>query len=226
MKFAAAGTSGFAEQWNAGDILTWAFDTYQQFFEIASGFGVEGVVLIDIAAGLQRNLRVFTIDTGYLFPETHTLIERIELRYGIKVERLRSALTPEAQSRQFGAKLWKQIPDTCCTLRKVTPLRNKLACLKAWATGIRRDQTQFRATARKVEWDSKFGLVKINPLADWTSDRVWDYVRKRNVPYNTLHDHDYPSIGCMPCTRRVKPGEGARSGRWPEFAKTECGLHG
>ena len=226
MKAAIASVNDLAGQWSPEDVLRWAFTTYQQHFEIASGFGVEGVVLIDIAARLQPDLRVFTVDTGFLFPETYALIERIEKRYRIQVERLRSELTPEAQKRQYGAALWSRNPDACCTIRKTTPLRNKLASLKAWATSIRRDQTQFRKVARKVEWDRKFLLVKINPLADWTSEEIWTYVRKHDVPYNILHDRDYPSIGCMPCTRRVKPGEDARSGRWPGFTKTECGLHG
>ncbi|MBZ5721828.1 MAG: phosphoadenylyl-sulfate reductase [Acidobacteriia bacterium] len=215
-----------AERWTAEDVLRWAFATFQQHVEIASGFGVEGVVLIDIAARLQPGLRVFTLDTDFLFPETYALMEGIEKRYGITVERLRSALTPEEQEQQYGAALWSRSPDVCCNLRKVEPLRNKLSQLSAWITSIRRDQTSFRAAARKVEWDERFHLVKINPLADWTSERIWRYVREHNVLYNPLHDQDYPSIGCTHCTRRVLPGEDPRAGRWSGFNKTECGLHG
>lgn len=225
MEAAIARMHDLAEQWHADDVLGWAFSTYQGCFEIASGFGVEGVVLIDIAARLNPDLRVFTVDTGLLFPETYALIERIENRYHLQVERLRYTVPPEAQEPERGA-LWSRAPDECCALRKVTPLRNKLRSLRAWATSIRRDQTRFRSNAGKVEWDAKFGLVKVNPLADWTAEKVWSYVRKYELPYNILHDRDYPSIGCMPCTRPVKPGEDARSGRWPGFAKTECGLHG
>ena len=215
-----------AEQWTAEDVLRWAFATFQQQVEIASGFGVEGVVLIDIAARLRPDLRVFTLDTDFLFPETYALMKRIEERYGIKVERIRSALTPEEQERQHGPELWAQTPDLCCNLRKVAPLRSKLSQLSAWVTSIRRDQTSFRAKAGKVEWDEKFLLVKINPLADWTSKQVWRYVHDHNVPYNPLHDQGYPSIGCTHCTRSVLPGEDPRAGRWSGFNKTECGLHG
>lgn len=215
-----------AEQWSAQDVLRWAFAAFRNHVEIASGFGVEGMVLIDIAARLQPALRVFTLDTDFLFPETYSLIEQVEKRYGIAVERLRPALTPEEQELRHGAKLWSRAPDACCNLRKVEPLRNKLSRLQAWVTSIRRDQTSARATARKVEWDSKFHLVKVNPLADWTSERVWRYVREHNVPYNPLHDQNYPSVGCTHCTRSVLPGEDPRSGRWAGFQKTECGLHG
>ncbi|MHB1956486.1 MAG: phosphoadenylyl-sulfate reductase [Sulfobacillus sp.] len=116
-------------------------------------------------------------------------------------------------------------PDACCALRKVKPLENLLAGYDGWITGIRRDQSPARSNARAVEWDERFGLVKVNPLADWTMDQVWSYIRTHGVPYNPLHDRGYPSIGCIHCTRAVNPGEDARSGRWSHFAKTECGLH-
>jgi phosphoadenosine phosphosulfate reductase len=215
-----------AEQWSAQDVLRWAFTTFQEHVAIASGFGVEGMVLIDIAARVQPSLSVFTLDTDFLFPETYALIERVEKRYGIKVERLKPALTPLEQDLRHGAKLWSRNPDACCHLRKIEPLRNKLYGLDAWVTSIRRDQTAVRASARKVEWDSKFHLVKINPLADWSSKRIWQYVMEHNVPYNPLHDQNYPSIGCTHCTRSVRPGEDPRAGRWAGFNKTECGLHG
>jgi phosphoadenosine phosphosulfate reductase len=215
-----------AEQWSAEDVLRWAFVTFQERVEIASGFGVEGMVLIDIAARLQPSLRVFTLDTDFLFPESYALIERVEKRYGISVERLKPALTPEEQEDHYGAQLWSRNPDACCNVRKIEPLRRKLESLSAWITSIRRDQTAARASARKVQWDSKFHLVKINPLADWSAKRIWQYVIKHNVPYNPLHDQNYPSIGCTHCTRSVLPGEDPRAGRWAGFNKTECGLHG
>ena len=215
-----------AEQWSAQDVLRWAFVTFQEHVEIASGFGVEGMVLIDIAARLQPSLRVFTLDTDFLFPETYALMERVEKRYGISVERLKPALTPEEQESHYGPQLWSRNPDACCNVRKIEPLRKKLSGLSAWVTSIRRDQTAVRASARKVEWDSKFHLVKINPLADWSSKRVWQYVTEHNVPYNPLHDRNYPSIGCTHCTRSVLPSEDPRAGRWAGFNKTECGLHG
>jgi phosphoadenosine phosphosulfate reductase len=215
----------FVEQWSPEDVLRWAFVTFGDSVEIASGFGPEGVVLIDIAARVQPNLRIFTLDTGFLFPETYSLMERIEKHYGIKVERLKSELTPDEQERDYGLALWSRDPDACCNLRKVEPLRKKLSQLRAWVTSIRRDQTPERAGARKVAWDAKFHLVKINPLADWTTEKVWRYIHKHALPYNPLHDRGYPSIGCTHCTRSVQPGEDARAGRWSGFKKTECGLH-
>jgi phosphoadenosine phosphosulfate reductase len=129
------------------------------------------------------------------------------------------------QERVYGPELWKRSPDQCCNLRKVEPLRRKLSELSAWVTSIRRDQTADRAVAGKIEWDERFGLVKINPIVDWSSKQVWQYIREHEIPYNPLHDRGYPSIGCTHCTRAVRLEEDARAGRWPGFSKTECGLH-
>ncbi len=214
-----------AERWRPQEVLRWAFSTFRQDIAMASGFGAEGMVLLDIASRINPNLKVFTLDTEFLFPETYELIDRVESRYGIKVEKLYSALTPEEQDEIHGPALWSRDPDHCCNLRKVEPLTRKLAELRAWITAIRREQTPDRAAIRKAEWDPRFHLVKINPIADWTTGMVWDYIRKHNVPYNPLHDRNYPSIGCTHCTRAIQPGEDHRAGRWAGFQKTECGLH-
>jgi phosphoadenosine phosphosulfate reductase len=214
-----------AESWTPQELMSWAFAEYGNDIALASGFGVEGLVLIDMATQINPDLQVFTGDTEFLFPETYDLIDRVERRYGIKVERIYSALTPEEQEKQHGPALWTRSPDQCCNLRKIEPLKKKLAGLRAWITAIRRDQTAARANSPKLGWDDKFQLVKLNPLADWSSSMVWDYVAKHNVPYNPLHDHNYPSIGCTHCTRAVLPGEDPRAGRWAGFQKTECGLH-
>lgn len=214
-----------ADTWSPQHALTWAFDTFQDSVAISSAFGAEGMVLIDIASRLGRNVRLFTIDTEFLFPETHQLMDRIEEKYGITIEKAYSMLSPEEQEREHGASLWTRNPDLCCNLRKVEPLRRKLSGLNAWITSIRNDQTSARATARRVEWDAKFGLVKINPIVDWTTKQVWRYIHDHDVPYNRLHDQNFPSIGCSHCTRAVRAGEDLRAGRWPGFAKTECGLH-
>ena len=214
-----------AESWRPEETLRWAATTFRQDVAMASGFGPEGMVLIDIASRSQLPLRIFTLDTEFLFPETYDLIDRVEKRYEIKVERIYSTLTPEEQERIHGSELWGRNPDQCCSLRKVEPLKKKLAELRAWITAIRRDQTATRAHARKLEWDSKFQLVKINPIADWTAEMVWSYIRKHDIPYNPLHDRNYPSIGCTHCTRAIQPGEDLRAGRWAGFRKTECGLH-
>jgi phosphoadenosine phosphosulfate reductase len=218
-------TQAFAESWGAEEVLDWALHRFDRQIAMASGFGPEGIVLIDMAARLRPDIRVFTLDTGLLFPETYELMKKIERRYGIEVERLKPALSVEEQERKHGAALWRRTPDRCCYMRKVEPLRAKLAALGAWITAIRRDQTPDRAVAQKIDWDAQFGLIKINPLCDWTRDMVWDYVRENELPYNPLHDEGFPSIGCAPCTRAVAAGDDPRSGRWAGFAKTECGLH-
>jgi phosphoadenosine phosphosulfate reductase len=214
-----------AERWRPEEVLRWAFATFKDDVAMASGGGVEGMVLLDIASRVNPKLKVFTLDTEFLFPETYDLFDRVEKRYGIKIERIYSALTPEEQETAYGAELWKQSPDQCCNLRKVEPLRRKLSQLHGWITAIRKDQTAARANTHKIEWDEKFNLVKINPLADWNSRMIWDYVHKHNVPYNSLHDQNFPSIGCTHCTRAVQAGEDPRAGRWAGFQKTECGLH-
>lgn len=213
-----------AERWDAPQLLRWGLSQFGSSLAVASSFGAEDVVLIDIASRIAK-FRIFTLDTDFLFPETYALIDEIESHYSVEVERTRPELTPEAQAAQYGPALWASRPDACCQLRKVEPLKKKLADLSAWVTGVRRDQAPTRANTRKLEWDAKFGLVKLNPLADWNGSQVWDYIRAHNVPYNPLHDRDYPSIGCTYCTRPVKPGEDPRAGRWSGFAKTECGLH-
>ncbi|MFZ0805932.1 MAG: phosphoadenylyl-sulfate reductase, partial [Candidatus Sulfotelmatobacter sp.] len=169
-----------ADDWSPQRALSWAFGTFQHSVAISSAFGAEGMVLIDIASRLEKNFRLFTVDTEFLFPETYQLMDRIEQKYGITIEKAYSILSPEEQERSHGAALWARNPDLCCNLRKVEPLRRKLNGLNAWITSIRHDQTSARAAARRVEWDAKFGLVKINPIVDWSSKQVWRYI----------HDHD------------------------------------
>jgi len=214
-----------AENWTPQRVLAWAFDTFGNDVAISSAFGAEGMVLIDMASRVRKDFRLFTIDTEFLFSETYGLMDRIEQKYEIRIERVLSLLSPEDQERLHGEALWARDPDQCCNLRKVEPLRRKLSELRSWITSIRRDQTSFRREARKIEWDVKFGLVKVNPIADWTSKQIWRYLHDHDVPYNPLHDKHYPSIGCSHCTRAIRPGEDARAGRWPGTTKTECGLH-
>ena len=152
-------------------------------------------------------------------------MDQIESRYGVVIEKVYPLSSPAEQERQHGEALWSRDPDQCCNLRKIEPLRRKLSELRAWITAIRRDQTSSRAGARKIEWDTKFGLLKINPIADWSTKQVWQYLYENKVPYNPLHDRNFPSIGCTHCTLAVQPGDDPRAGRWSKFAKTECGLH-
>ncbi|HUO14602.1 MAG TPA: phosphoadenylyl-sulfate reductase [Verrucomicrobiae bacterium] len=214
-----------AERWTPQHTLAWAFETFGNDVAISSAFGAEGMVLIDTASRLRADFRVFTIDTEFLFPETYSLMDRIEEKYGISIEKVFSGLSPEEQECTHGPSLWAHDPDLCCRIRKVEPLREKLGTLAAWVTSIRRDQTSTRASARRIEWDAKFGLVKINPIVDWNAKQVWRYIHEHGVPYNQLHDQNFPSVGCTHCTRAVTLGEDPRAGRWPGFAKTECGLH-
>ncbi|MDR0271301.1 phosphoadenylyl-sulfate reductase [Paenibacillus sp.] len=191
----------------------------------ACSFGAEDVVLVDILQKVSPSTDIFYLDTDFHFKETYETKDRLENKYGIEFVRVSPKLTPDEQAAQHGAELWKTDPNGCCNIRKVEPLTRILSQYDAWITGIRRDQAPTRANAKKVEYDHKFGLVKFNPIADWTTGDVWRYIRENQVQYNPLHDLNFPSIGCTYCTRPVKPGEDPRAGRWSESDKTECGLH-
>jgi phosphoadenosine phosphosulfate reductase len=207
------------------EVLRWALDEFGDEVALATGFGAEGCVLIDVLARIKADARVFYLDTDLLFPETYALVERLRARYGLRFERRAARLSLQAQAERCGERLWERDPEECCRLRKVEPLREMLAGLRAWVAAIRREQTPARARARIVERDAKFRLIKINPLAAWSARDVWDYIQSRGVPYNPLHDLGYASIGCAPCTTPVRIGEDPRAGRWRGTAKTECGLH-
>ena len=210
---------------SAEDILEWAADQFAPRLTFATSLGIEDCVVTDLIARAGLPIRLFTLDTGLLFPETYALRLQIEEKYGIEIEAVTPVHTVDQQAQHEGPALWERQPDRCCDLRKMQPLHAKLAGYDAWITAIRRDQTPERATAPVVGWDGRFGLVKINPLVRWKFDEVQAYVREHDVPYNPLHDQNYPSIGCVPCTSQVAPGEDPRSGRWRGKEKTECGLH-
>ncbi len=210
---------------DALDVLRWASARFGQRLTFATGFGVEGCVIVDLIGRHRLPIDVFTLDTSLLFPQTYALWKRLEERYEMTIRAVRPALRLEEQAALHGASLWEREPDRCCQIRKVDPLRTALAGFDAWITAIRRDQTPDRASSGAVEHDAKFGLVKVNPLVAWTSADVWAHVRRHDVPYNPLHEQGYPSIGCWPCTSAVAAGEDPRAGRWRGRAKTECGLH-
>ena len=207
------------------DILAWALHEFGKGITIATGFGAEGVALIDMALKVSLDADIFFIDTGFLFPETYELRRKIEERYGVEIRAVRPELSPESQEEAFGPGLWSRDPDLCCRLRKLEPLKEALGGYEAWITAIRRDQTAARIHAQAVEWDARWHLVKVNPLVRWSKRDVWGYILKEKLPYNPLHNQGYPSIGCTHCTRPVRAGEDDRAGRWPGRAKTECGLH-
>lgn len=206
------------------ELLAWAAETFPRLC-LACSFGAEDVALVDMVRKTAPQIDIFYLDTELHFAETYATRDRLEAEFGVRFIRVTPKWTVEEQAEQMGDELWKRDPDACCNIRKVEPLARFLRDYDAWITGIRREQAPTRANAKKVEYDVKFGLVKFNPLADWTWDDVWNYIRANRVPYNPLHDRNYPSIGCEPCTRPVKPGEDLRAGRWSGFQKTECGLH-
>ena len=199
---------------------------------IASSFGVEDIVLIDLLASLEPRPRVFTLDTGRLPQETYDLMDQVRRRWNIDVEvYFPDAIRVEEMVLHKGLNLFYDSVENrreCCHVRKVEPLGRALATVDGWITGLRRDQSTTRAAVAKAEPDpSRAGLWKFAPLADWSSERVWAYVRERDLPYNALHDRGYPSIGCAPCTRAVAPGEDERAGRWwwEQESVAECGIH-
>ncbi len=209
----------------------------QQFDKIAVSFsGAEDVVLIDIAHKINPDVKAFCLDTGRLHPETYRYIDRVREHYGINID----ILFPDAEAvRKLVTEkglfsFYRDNHQQCCGIRKIAPLRKKLQQLDAWITGQRRDQSPgTRASIPVIQEDKAFSrpgesLTKFNPLANWSSQQVWDYIRQNNVPYNELHDRGYISIGCEPCTRPVGPNQHEREGRWwwEEATKKECGLHG
>lgn len=209
------------------DILEWAVDAFSGDLALACSFGgLSGMALLDMALKIDRSLCVYFIDTGLLFDETYRHIETVSAYYGIRPIAVSTRMSVEEQAVSYGAQLWKRDPDHCCSLRKVFPQREFLAKYSAWISGIRRDQSSSRAQLPIISFDRKFELIKVNPLANWTQEMVWTYIQAHGVPYNPLHDEGYPSIGCFPCTAQVSDGDGVRAGRWKDFAKTECGLHG
>jgi phosphoadenosine phosphosulfate reductase len=192
---------------------------------LACSFGAEDVVLVDMLQKISPKTDIFYLDTNLHFKETYETRDRLQQHYGVEFVQVLPKLTLEEQAAKHGDELWKTAPNECCNIRKVDPLTDILKNYAAWITGIRRDQAPTRANSKKVEYDVKFGLVKFNPLAGWSSEDVWNYIRNNNIIYNPLHDNHYPSIGCEHCTRKVMPGEDPRAGRWSGHEKTECGLH-
>jgi phosphoadenosine phosphosulfate reductase len=216
------------------EILELAFEIYSP--NVALSFsGAEDVALVDMASKIRGQFQVFTLDTGRLHAETYQFLEKVRERYGIPIEVFFPR--PEAVEKLVGEKglfsFYRDGHKECCDIRKVEPLKRALATLDAWVTGQRRDQSPgTRAAVPVIQLDPTFSspgreLVKFNPLANWTSNQVWDYIRLNQVPYNPLHERGFISIGCEPCTRPILPGEHERAGRWwwEDATKKECGLH-
>jgi phosphoadenosine phosphosulfate reductase len=187
---------------------------------LACSFQKEESVLLDMLLEQDPKARVFALDTHVLFPETYGVWREIERRYGIRIEVFEGPSLGR-QAATHGDRLWESNPDLCCSIRKIGPLGTALSGLDGWITGVRRDQSASRADTPKLGWDDRHELWKASPLADWTNDDVWAYIRERELPVNPLHERGYASIGCTHCTA---PGTG-REGRWAGTGKTECGLH-
>jgi len=214
------------------EVLAWSIERFGDRMGLCSSFQAEGCVLIDMAWRIDPSVRVFTIDTGRMPEETYALIERVRDRYGIKTEIfLPDTKIVEQMVSKHGLNLFYRDVNLrllCCQVRKVLPLRRALINFDAWVTGLRRDQWATRSNIRKIEIDHDHGgIVKVAPLADWTEEEVWDYIRAHDVPYNELYDKGYKSIGCGPCTRAVAADADPRSGRWwwETGAPKECGMH-
>lgn len=212
-------------------LIAWTFERFaNQRLVITTSFGMEGCVVIDMFAAHAKPITVIYLDTMFFYEETYRLRDRLVERYAhFDFVNCGTRLTPQDQETLHGPELWKTDPDLCCKLRKVEPMREALAGVDVWITGLSRFQSVTRQNLRVIEWDWKYQLLKISPLANWNRERVWEYVKKNNVPYNELHEQGYPSIGCTHCTVPVtglSVGEYSRAGRWNGKAKTECGLHG
>ncbi len=208
------------------EILEWAVETYGSGLALSASFGgPEGMALIDMISKITDQVTILTIDTGFLFKETHEFREEVMRRYQLPLEVLRPRLSVEEQVERYGERMRSCSPDLCCQVRKIEPLERALERYEAWMTGIRREQTPQRASTRVVAWEGRYEAAKIAPLAAWSSEQVWGYVEENNVPVNPLLKRGYKSIGCEPQTRPVAPEVGARAGRWPSLDKTECGLH-
>ncbi len=214
------------------DLLKWAAEEFGDKVALCSAFGPESMVLLHLISMLDRRIGVFTLDTGRLPNETYEVMQKCEDRYGIQIK----GFSPDPVAlremvRVYGINLFYsavELRELCCEIRKVRPLSEALRGLSAWVTGLRSAQSDTRKTLKRIEVDTVHGgIIKLNPLAGWTEQDVWDYITLHNLPYNSLHDKGYRSIGCGPCTRPTRPGEDIRAGRWwwEANAKKECGIH-
>lgn len=213
------------------ELVAWSLEKFDgRRVDMSTSFGMEGCALIDMYARHGRPMNVFYLDTMFFFPETYRLRDRLMERYPhLNFENRGTALTPEAQEKAYGPELWKTNPDKCCELRKVDPMQGALSGVDVWVTALRRTQSETRGAIRVLEWDWKYQVLKLSPLAGWTRRDVWNYIQENKVPYNELHEKGYPTVGCTHCTAPVEGvavGEYSREGRWAGTQKKECGLHG
>ncbi len=213
------------------EVLSYFLEAYRGHIALASSLSIEDQVLTAMICRIRPETRIFTLDTGRLFPETYSLIERTNMTYGIKIQLFFPDYKQvEKMVAEHGVNLFYENVEKrrlCCHIRKLEPLKRAFDGLKVWICGLRHEQSVTRTDIRMVEWDEPHRLLKLNPLINWTEKQVWDYIHGHGVPYNKLHDQGFPSIGCQPCTRAVKPGEDIRAGGWwwENPLHKECGLH-
>ena len=217
--------SAEVESMGAEEAIAWAIENFHPRLRFAVSFQKTSSVVMDLAHGIEPGARFFYLDTELLFPETYETRDALASHYGVEFDRY-AGISLAEQEERFGANLWRRDPDDCCGIRKVEAMREALEGAECWVSGIRRVDSENRATAAKFGWDKRFGLWKLNPLADWNDKRVWNHIKDHHVPYNPLHDQGYPSIGCMPCTSKPGDGEDARAGRWAGTDRSECGING
>lgn len=219
------------ENMELSEVMQWAWETFGEKASIGTSFQGAGLIAMDHAFRVcSTKLPVFTIDTGLLFKETYELKERVEDFFKIEIESLHPKQTVDEQAKTMGPELWKTNPDSCCQMRKVMPLQEKLSKIDVWITGMRRQSSDQRNKTKMLElyeYDKLRGqyIFKLNPMLNWSREEVWEYINKNQIPYNPLHDNGYQSIGCWPCTKATGEVGGERAGRWEGFEKTECGIH-
>jgi phosphoadenosine phosphosulfate reductase len=212
------------EAMSAEDVLRWAYSEFGDRMCLTCSWQRQSSVLVHMVSELALDIPVVELDTQLFFRETYETRDRLVARYGLDLIRP-EVVSVAQQALNEGPNLWERDPDRCCHIRKVEPLERALAPFDAWISGIRREQSPTRANAQKVEWSERYGVWKIQPLADWDAKRVQAYIVVNEIPYNPLHDAGYPSIGCIPCTRPIAEGEEERAGRWAGSDKLECGIH-
>ncbi len=217
-------TDAELEALRAEEVVRWAHAEFRDRLCLSCSWQKQSSVLVHMVAELALEIVIVEIDTHLFFRESYETRERLVRRYGTSVIRP-DVMSVAEQHRREDPNLWERDPDRCCHIRKVDPLARALEPYDAWISGLRRDQSASRANARKVEWSERYGVWKVQPLADWTEDDVWRYIAVNDVPYNPLHDLGYRSIGCIPCTRPTRPDEEERAGRWAGSGKLECGIH-
>ncbi len=216
---------------DAEQVLAFFLDEFKGRIVQATSMGIEDQVITRMIAGINNRTRIITLDTGRLFQETYNLIQHTIEEYGVNIE----TMFPDYDSvqemvKEKGINLFYKSVDNrklCCHIRKNEPLKRALTGMDVWICGLRKDQTITRFYNKLVEWDEKHGLLRLNPLINWTENQVWEYIREHDIPYNVLHDKGYSSIGCLPCTRPIQKGEDPRAGRWwwENEEHKECGLH-